>query len=220
MHQVISIVGIPSLCQQYRIRQTDDLRVRLRVRAAKALDAELVVLAQTSCLRLFITEVRRDIVALYGQRAGNRAAFDERAHHDAVPSGRSVMERPPLSSNVYISFCTTSVVSPTPRTKSSVCSNVGKRISRKCKRRGDAAERFLKIVPFVRFRRQHVVRTLRRFDDFCHNRYLLSKETGQIILPFLLFLGFTTSRQLRYPLSKTKDQKLSRRDVRSDRDIV
>ena len=43
----------------------------------------------------------------------------------AVPSGRRVMERPPLSSKVYISFCTTSVVSPTDRLNSSVCSKVG-----------------------------------------------------------------------------------------------
>ena len=43
----------------------------------------------------------------------------------AVPSGRSVSDRPPPSSNVYISFCTMSVRSPTPRAKSSVASNVG-----------------------------------------------------------------------------------------------
>ena len=47
----------------------------------------------------------------------------------AVPSGFSVMERLPLSSKVYISFCTTSVVSPTPRWNSSVCSKMGVRIS-------------------------------------------------------------------------------------------
>ena len=43
----------------------------------------------------------------------------------AVPSGRSVSERPPLSSKEYISFCTTSVLSPTPRANSSVASKVG-----------------------------------------------------------------------------------------------
>ena len=43
----------------------------------------------------------------------------------AVPSGRSVSEPPPPSSNVYISFCTTSVDSPTPRANSSVASKVG-----------------------------------------------------------------------------------------------
>ena len=47
----------------------------------------------------------------------------------AVPSGRRVIERLPLSKKVYISFCTTSVVSPTERLKSSVCSKVGTRIS-------------------------------------------------------------------------------------------
>ncbi len=49
MHRDIVDTQLVQIC----IRQTDDLRVRLRVRAAKALDAELVVLAQTSCLRLF-----------------------------------------------------------------------------------------------------------------------------------------------------------------------
>ena len=44
----------------------------------------------------------------------------------AVPSGRRVSERPPPSSNVYISFCTISVASPTPRENSSVDSNVGR----------------------------------------------------------------------------------------------
>jgi hypothetical protein len=42
-----------------------------------------------------------------------------------VPSGRSVSERPPASSNVYISFWTMSVDSPTPRAKSSVASKAG-----------------------------------------------------------------------------------------------
>jgi hypothetical protein len=43
----------------------------------------------------------------------------------AVPSGRSVIERPPPSSKVYISFCTMSVDAPTPRLNSSVDSKVG-----------------------------------------------------------------------------------------------
>ena len=47
----------------------------------------------------------------------------------AVPSGLRVMDLPPLSSKVYISFCTISVVSPTPRRNSSVCSMTGVRIS-------------------------------------------------------------------------------------------
>ena len=42
------------------------------------------------------------------------------------PPGRSVSERPAPSSNVYISFCTMSVASPTPRANSSVASNVGR----------------------------------------------------------------------------------------------
>ena len=43
----------------------------------------------------------------------------------AVPSGRSVSERPPLSSKVNISFWTMSVDSPTPRANSSVSSKTG-----------------------------------------------------------------------------------------------
>ncbi len=53
----------------------------------------------------------------------------------AVPSGRRVTLRSPLSVKVYISFCTTSVVSPTERSNNSVCSKVGMRISRKPYRR-------------------------------------------------------------------------------------
>ncbi len=48
----------------------------------------------------------------------------------AVPSGRMLTERPSRSGNVYICFSTTSVTSPTPRTKSSVYSRIGVRTSR------------------------------------------------------------------------------------------
>ena len=43
----------------------------------------------------------------------------------AVASGRSVSERPALSSKVNISFWTMSVDSPTPRANTSVSSNTG-----------------------------------------------------------------------------------------------
>ena len=43
----------------------------------------------------------------------------------AVPSGRSVTLRPPLSENVYISLDTTSVDSPTPRANNAVSSKIG-----------------------------------------------------------------------------------------------
>ena len=43
----------------------------------------------------------------------------------AVPSGRSVSERPALSSKVNISLRTMSVASPTPRANTSVSSNTG-----------------------------------------------------------------------------------------------
>ena len=47
----------------------------------------------------------------------------------AVPSGRRVIERPPRSSNVYISLETTSVDSPTPRVNNSVSSKTGNSIN-------------------------------------------------------------------------------------------
>ncbi len=43
-----------------------------------------------------------------------------------MPSGRSVSERPPPSSNVNISLLTMSVEAPTPRANSSVDSNDGR----------------------------------------------------------------------------------------------
>ena len=43
----------------------------------------------------------------------------------AVNSGRSVSESPPRSAKVYISFDTTSVVSPIERANTSVASNTG-----------------------------------------------------------------------------------------------
>ncbi len=46
-------------------------------------------------------------------------------HTGAVPSGRSVSERPALSSKENISFETMSVEAPTPRANSSVDSNAG-----------------------------------------------------------------------------------------------
>ena len=46
-----------------------------------------------------------------------------------VPSGRMASWRWPASSNVYISFCTMSVVSPVDLTNSSFCSTVGRRSS-------------------------------------------------------------------------------------------
>jgi hypothetical protein len=46
----------------------------------------------------------------------------------AVASGRSVSDRPPLSSKVYISFCTTSEPWPDVRWNSSVSSKTGVRI--------------------------------------------------------------------------------------------
>ncbi len=43
----------------------------------------------------------------------------------AVNSGRSVIESPPRSSNVYISLETTSEVSPIERAKTPVASKIG-----------------------------------------------------------------------------------------------
>ena len=51
---------------------------------------------------------------------------------EAVPSGRSVQDLSPLSTNVYISLLTTSVPSPIPLTKRSVISIIGVLISLTC----------------------------------------------------------------------------------------
>ena len=52
------------------------------------------------------------------EQAGARAT-------GAVPSGRSVSERPPWSSKLNICFWTMSVESPTVRLKTSVASKIG-----------------------------------------------------------------------------------------------
>ena len=49
----------------------------------------------------------------------------------AVNSGRRVSDSPPRSSNEYISFETTSVVSPSERENTSVFSNTGISMRRK-----------------------------------------------------------------------------------------
>ncbi len=49
----------------------------------------------------------------------------------AVNSGRRVSDSPPLSSKLYISFDTTSVVSPSERAKTLVNSNTGTSTRRK-----------------------------------------------------------------------------------------
>jgi hypothetical protein len=53
------------------------------------------------------------------------ALGDVRAADPAVNSGRSVIRSPPLSSNVYISFETTSLVSPIERANTPVASKTG-----------------------------------------------------------------------------------------------
>jgi len=53
------------------------------------------------------------------------------AHDRRGASGRSVRERSPPSSNVYISFETMSVDAPTPRANRSVCSKIGVSMRRK-----------------------------------------------------------------------------------------
>ncbi len=92
-------------------------------RSAKDLNAELVELPVSAGLRLLVAIARGYIAGLLRQGLVESPCSRNARAAPAVPSGRSVIERPPLSRKVYISFCTTSVVSPTPRANSSVCSN-------------------------------------------------------------------------------------------------
>ena len=106
--------------------QQDQLGVERRVVGAERLGADLGELAVAARLRRLVAEERAR-----GTRASPAAAAcacrarRRRGRSPAVPSGRSVSERPALSSNVNISFWTMSVDSPTPRANSSVSSNTG-----------------------------------------------------------------------------------------------
>lgn len=93
--------------------ERNDLRVRGGGGGAEALYPELMKFAQTAGLRLLITITAADVANLDRQRTVDQAVFKAARTLPAVSSGRRVIERPPLSVKVYISFCTTSVVSPT-----------------------------------------------------------------------------------------------------------
>ena len=75
----------------------------------------------------------------------------------AVPSGRSAMRRPPLSSKSYISLRTTSVDSPT-RWNTSRCSKIGRDDQVEAVARRAIGERRHQRRPLRRLRRQDVVR--------------------------------------------------------------
>ena len=86
----------------------------------------------------------------------------------AVPSGRSVCDRPPASSKVYISFWTMSVDSPTPRANSSVASNVGRLDAPVAGGLEDALGDGLDAPARGPVLGQHVGRAARRLDPLAH----------------------------------------------------
>ena len=108
----------------------DDLRVDGRVLLVEDLDVDLVKLAVAALLGLVVAEHRPDEIE--AERLGLRSSRCSTIARttEGVYSGRRVIDRPPLSTKVYISFVTTSVVSPVPLLKSSVGSMTGARSSR------------------------------------------------------------------------------------------
>lgn len=146
----------------------DYLRVRGGCWSAENLNAELVKFSVSAGLRLLVAVARGYIAGLLRQGLVEKPVLQECARAPAVPSGRRVIERPPLSRKVYISFCTTSVVSPTPRENSSVCSNTGVRISLKPKRAAISSSVFRETV-FIARRGQHILRTL---DGLCKKSHV------------------------------------------------
>ena len=119
----------PSRVEQLVV-ELDDLGVDGGVGRADRLDRELPVLAEAPALRRRVPVHGRDRVELDRLRLAVQAVLEVRAAIGAVPSGRSVSERPPRSSKVYISLCTTSEPSPEVRRKSAVSSKPGVWIGR------------------------------------------------------------------------------------------
>ena len=104
----------------------DQLGVKRGVVGAERLRADLPEVPVTARLRALVAEGRAGVPQLHRQRARRadrargRPATPARCPRVAASaSGR------PRSSKVYISFVTTSVDSPTPRTKSAVSSKIG-----------------------------------------------------------------------------------------------
>ena len=110
---------------QQLVVELDQLRVDGGVGRADDLGAELPVLAVAAVLRPVVAVHRRDRVELHRLRLAVEAVLEVGAQIGAVASGRSVSERPPRSSKVYISFWTTSEPSPEVRWISAVSSNAG-----------------------------------------------------------------------------------------------
>jgi hypothetical protein len=113
----------PELLQKL-VGQSKDLDVGLRLGGADDLGVELMEFAESALLRSLVPEsrtVRRDL-----ERRVLLPAFAEvRAANPRRNSGRSVIDSPPRSSKLYISFDTTSVVSPIVRANTCVGSIVG-----------------------------------------------------------------------------------------------
>ena len=106
------------------------LDVDVRIGKAQRFHAELVVLAVASLLRPLVAE-HRAAVPQPLRALVEQVVLERRAHRGRRAFGAQRQLSPfSASTKVYISFSTMSVTSPTPRTKSSVRSTIGMRISR------------------------------------------------------------------------------------------
>ena len=104
-----------------RTAKRDDLDVEVGVGRPDRLHPHLVVLAQPARLGRSYRNAGVAYQTFHG--VGGRCSTKARAT-GAVPSGRSAMRRPPLSSKSYISLVTTSVPSPRRR-NTPMSSNMG-----------------------------------------------------------------------------------------------
>ena len=105
--------------------QQDRLGVERRVVGAQRLETDLPELPVAAGLGALAAEEARQVPEPHrlGRRCMPCSTYARQT--GAVPSGRRVIDRPPPSSNVYISLRTMSVASPTPRANRSVVSNTG-----------------------------------------------------------------------------------------------
>ena len=138
-------------------RKGDALRIHACPRRTIHLPRQTGGARAAAGLRFFIAEYRAiKIIHLCGLRFIEKLDSMNMRATPAVPSGFKVTERSPLSVKVYISFWTTSVVSPTLRRKSSVCSNTGVRVSLKHKRCTNCGSNPPTYLPFVAFLGGHI----------------------------------------------------------------
>ena len=89
---------------EYLISNAYDLRVGLGGGGAEHLDSELLEFPPAPCLRLLIAVAVEQVAELLRHRLVERPCSRKALTAPAVPSGLRVIDLPPLSSKVYISF--------------------------------------------------------------------------------------------------------------------